>query len=270
MERKFNKFGKPLPNKSDLRFLPIVDKIIRQRLESYIQTQLDDWVSGGEEYWSDFEEQLEDGQFDTTDTELLAELLFNGEDIRDKNGTPLYYIFLKIIMDWFFDSASYESLKSSVERGSWEKGWMPDVMNGLGFSFEESYALVLLWLHKELGKFGTSISAIKKSLKEGEMKNLIKKILKEQIVKHDHEICSILTCNELREVLSKIKHNRLNDKQRIKLKGIIDRYDRDVKNNLKDVPKSGGLKGATGDSEKDFCDEYLHQIQTLICEPIQE
>jgi hypothetical protein len=102
------------------------------------------------------------------------------------------------------------------------------------------------------------------------MRDLIKKILKEQIVKKEHSICGILTCNKLSEVLNKINYNKLNDKQKIKLKGIIDNYNRDVKNNLKDVPKNGGLKGATGDSEKDFCDEYLSEIQTLICKPTQE
>jgi len=106
------------------------------------------------------------------------------------------------------------------------------------------------------------------------MKNIIskviRKILNEQIVRDEHKICGILTCNELSEVLKEIDYTRLNNKQKIRLKGIVDRYNRDVKNNLKDVPKSGGLKGATGDSEKDFCDEYLSEIQTLICEPTQE
>ena len=32
MERKFNKFGKPLPNKDELKLLSITDKIIRKRL----------------------------------------------------------------------------------------------------------------------------------------------------------------------------------------------------------------------------------------------
>jgi hypothetical protein len=106
------------------------------------------------------------------------------------------------------------------------------------------------------------------------MKNIIskviRKILNEQIVRDEHKICDILTCNKLHEVLNKIDYSKLTDKQKINLKGIVDRYNRDVKNNLKDVPKSGGLKGATGDSEKDFCDEYLSEIQTLICEPTQE
>jgi hypothetical protein len=106
------------------------------------------------------------------------------------------------------------------------------------------------------------------------MKNIIskviRKILNEQIVRDEHKICGILTCNKLHEVLNKIDYSELTDKQKINLKGIVDRYNRDVKNNLKDVPKSGGLKGATGDSEKDFCDEYLSEIQTLICEPTQE
>ena len=99
---------------------------------------------------------------------------------------------------------------------------------------------------------------------------IIKRVLNEQVVKREHKICDILTCDKLHEVLNKIDHNKLSDKQKINLKGIIGRYYRDVKNNLKDVPKSGGLKGATGDSEKDFCNEYLSEIQTLICEPTQE
>jgi hypothetical protein len=99
---------------------------------------------------------------------------------------------------------------------------------------------------------------------------IIKRVLNEQVVKNEHNICGVLTCNKLTEVLDKIDHNKLSDKQKINLKGIIGRYYRDVKNNLKDVPKSGGLKGATGDSEKDFCNEYLSEIQTLICEPTQE
>jgi len=102
------------------------------------------------------------------------------------------------------------------------------------------------------------------------MRNLIKRMLREQIVKNEDSICGILTCNKLTEVLSKIDHSKLNLKQRVKLKHIIKNYDRDVKNNLKDVPTSGGLKGMSGDSEKDFCDEYLSQIQSLICKPVQE
>jgi hypothetical protein len=270
MVRKFNKYGKPLPNKDELKLLSITDKIIRKRLGEFLVEQFNDWVGSDDSEWTDFESQLDSGIFGTTDTEELADLIINGENIKDSRGTPVYYRCLKTIMNRFFKDSKYEGLKNVYETGNWNKGWVPDIANILGTDFEESYALLLLWLNNELQKFGAGVSEIKKSLKESSVKNLIKKILKEQIVKHDHEICSILTCNELREVLSKIEHNRLNDKQRIKLKGIIDRYDRDVKNNLKDVPKSGGLKGATGDSEKDFCDEYLHQIQTLICEPIQE
>ena len=102
------------------------------------------------------------------------------------------------------------------------------------------------------------------------MKQLIKRILREQIVKNEDSICGVLTCNKLTEVLSKIDHSKLTPKQSVNLKGIIGRYNSDVKNNLKDVPTSGGLKGMTGDSEKDFCDEYLSQIQSLICKPTQE
>jgi hypothetical protein len=102
------------------------------------------------------------------------------------------------------------------------------------------------------------------------IKFLVKKNLNEQIVKDDQSICGILTCDKLKDVLSKIDHSKLTPKQKVNLQGIISRYNRDVKNNLKDVPKSGGLKGATGDSEKDFCDDYLSQIQTLICKPEQE
>jgi hypothetical protein len=102
------------------------------------------------------------------------------------------------------------------------------------------------------------------------MKQLIKRILREQIVKNEDSICGVLTCNKFTEVLSKIDHSKLNLKQSVKLNGIITNYNRDVKNNLKDVPTSGGLKGMTGDSEKDFCDEYLSQIQSLICKPTQE
>ena len=270
MERKFNKFGKPLPNKDELKFLSITDKIIRKRLGEYLDEQFNDWVGSDDTEWPDFESQLDSGVFDTTDTEELADLIINGENIKDNRGTPVYYRCLKTIMNWFFKDIKYEESKNDYKRGNWNKGWVPDIANTLGTDFEESYALVLLWLHKELEKFGTGVSEIKKSLKESSIKNLIKKMLKEQIVKHEHKICSILTCDKLHEILNKIEHNRLNPKQKFKLKGIIDRYQRDVKNNLKDVPKNGGLKGATGDSEKDFCDEYLHQIQTLICEPIQE
>lgn len=99
---------------------------------------------------------------------------------------------------------------------------------------------------------------------------IIKKILKEQIVRDEHKICGILTCNKLNDVLVKINYLKLDDSQKIKLNRIIKNYKRDVKNNLKNVPKIGGLKGATGDSEKDFCDEYLSQIQSLICQPTQE
>lgn len=102
------------------------------------------------------------------------------------------------------------------------------------------------------------------------MKQLIKRILREQIVKNEDGICSVFTCNKLTEVLSKIDHSKLNLKQRVKLKGIITNYNRDVKSNLKDVPTTGGLKGMTGDSEKDFCDMALSEIQTLICKPTQE
>ena len=270
MERKFNKFGKPLPNKDELKLLSITDKIIRKRLGEYLVEQFNDWVGSDDTEWTDFESQLDSGVFDTTDTEELADLIINGENIKDNRGTPVYYRCLKTIMNWFFKDIKYEESKNVYERGNWNKGWVPDIANTLGTDFEESYALVLLWLHKELEKFGTGVSEIKKSLKESSVKNLIKKMLKEQIVKHEHKICSILTCDKLHEILNKIEHNRLNPKQKFKLKGIIDKYQRDVKNNLKDVPKNGGLKGATGDSEKDFCDEYLSQIQSLICEPIQK
>ena len=109
---------------------------------------------------------------------------------------------------------------------------------------------------------------------EQQFEHIVKLISKnnvnEQVVKDEDEICSVLTCNKLNDVLGKIDQNKLTPEEKSKLSIIIKKYHQDVKNNLKDSPKSGGLKGMTGDSEKDFCDMYLSEIQTLICSPTQE
>ena len=258
--RKFNKWGIPLPNKKDYRLLNFVDKILKKRLVSYIITELqEDTIKLPREY-------------DTHDTHELAKLIFDdiGEfSIKDKYGSPIYYIFLKNSAEYFLKNARYDYLKEGCEGGSWSLGWMPDLYKYLE-DFEESYALVLLWLNEELKKFGTSIPQIESSIKETRLYNTIKKIIKEQIVKEDHNICGTLTCDKLENVIHKIDHNRLHPKQKYELTNIFKNYQRDIKNNLKDVPKSGGLKGATGDSGKDISNMYLHEIQSLICKPTQK
>lgn len=260
MKRRISRFGKPLPNKSDLKLLGVVGKIIEKDLPAHIESYLDDY----------YDSIRIPKELEGYDIDVLTDIIYKDRYIADRNNTPLYYLFLIQEMEHFIKRFDYLQLKAASEGGMWEYGWIPNLINYLGLDFEESYVLTILWLNNELKKYGTSVPEIESSINESNVKNLIKRILKEQVVKKDHPICGVLTCNKLDEVLSKIEHSRLNPKQKFKLKGIIDRYQRDVKNNLKDVPKNGGLKGATGDSEKDFCDEYLSQIQTLICEPIQE
>lgn len=261
MKRKFNKYGKPLPNKSDLKYLKFVDDIIKKRLVNNIEDELDD----------SHEKFNLTSYLDQFDIEELSQMIFDdiGEfKLVNRKNVPLYYIFLKLSMEYWYKSANYSSLKKSVYVGSWETGWIPNIVNKLGLDFEEAYAIVILWLSIELKKMGTTIPEIENNILE--TKELIRKILREQIITNEHSICGILTCNELDEVLDKIDYDKLSPLQKERLEKIKSNYKRDVTNNLKDVPKNGGLKGATGDSEKDFCDEYLSEIQTLICEPTQE
>jgi hypothetical protein len=271
MERKFNKYGKPLPNKSDLKYLKFVDNVLRKSLVRYIENELDDMY--GEDPETDdkhhFYNEMIYGFYDdiTTDISELAEKIASGENIKNSEGIPLYHILLTQWMEWFFKTANYRDLRSAA-MGFWGKGWMPDIMNKLGLDFEDSYTLTLLWLNNELKKYGASVPEIENNIIE--TKELIRKILREQIITNEHSICGILTCNKLDEVLDKIDYDKLSPLQKERLEKIKSNYKRDVTNNLKDVPKNGGLKGATGDSEKDFCDEYLSEIQTLICEPTQE
>lgn len=260
MERKISKYGKPLPNKSDLKLLHVVDRIIEKHLPSYIESYLDDY----------YDTIRIPKELEGYDIDELTDIIYEDRYITDRNNSPLYYLFLKQEIEHFIKRFDYLHLKAASEAGMWKYGWIPNLMNDLGLDFEESYVLTILWLNNQLKKYGTSVPEIELAINENNMKNLIKKILKEQIVKNEHSICGILTCNKLDEVLNKIDYNRLTPIQKEKLNKIISNYKRDVSNNLKDVPKNGGLKGATGDSEKDFCDEYLSEIQTLICEPTQE
>lgn len=260
MERKISKYGKPLPNKSDLKLLGVVDRIMEKYLPSYIESYLDDHYDSIR-----IPKELEGYNIDE-----LTDRIYEDRYIKDRNNSPLYYLFLKHESEYFFKSFDYLHLKAASEIGAWKYGWIPNLINDLGLDFEESYVLVILWLNKQLKKYGTSIPEIESSINENNMKDLIKRIIKEQIVNNDHHICGILTCNKLDDVINKIDYNKLTPDRKNRLEKIISNYRRDVNNNLKDVPTNGGLKNATGDSQADICDMYLHEIQSLICQPTQE
>jgi hypothetical protein len=162
MRREFNRFGKPLPNKSEVKYLKFVDKVIRLRLGDYIVDEFND-----DDIYLNITDIIDSGYYSDlgiTDIYDLAEYIVENGDIKDNLNNSLYYIFLKNTMKWFFKDCDYESVKKNYYSGLWEKGWVPDIITTLGLDFEESYAILLMWLNNELKKYGTTINEIERSI----------------------------------------------------------------------------------------------------------
>ena len=129
MERKKNSVGGFLPIKSDLKLLPIVDKIVRKNLITYMEDSSDELtieyginLDGDEEY---------------------AECL--------NPNSECYAAFLYELMDFFTKRYDYSYQKEGNLTNRLSTWIISDIMK-YGFDFDESYTLVVLWTAMEMKK----------------------------------------------------------------------------------------------------------------------
>jgi hypothetical protein len=129
MERKKNSVGGFLPIKSDLKLLPIVDKIVRKNLITYMEDSSDELtveyginLDGDEEY---------------------AECL--------NPNSECYAAFLYELMDFFTKRYNYSYQKEGNLTNRLSTWIISEIMK-YGFDFDESYTLVVLWTAMEMKK----------------------------------------------------------------------------------------------------------------------
>jgi hypothetical protein len=108
-------------------------------------------------------------------------------------------------------------------------------------------------------------SSVKKILKETYEKQFLSNICNKLSTGNNHESIEYMV-NTIRE----LRNMELLPETKNRLEVIFKKWERDIKENDKDRPKVGALRGATADSQSDISNFYLSAIQDVLCPMFME